>query len=146
MDEATRKSLELARRGGVVRHDRIILYDLAALTDNTHGHLKARRYSGEIVAQKEVLVILEAFQGFSHPFQGILLDDSHAAQAVAFALLYDQVLLHQDLEGVAHRGLVQAELIAQASGGLGLTPVRQIPVVRFRAKSCIAINGIKAFF
>lgn len=102
----------------VVRYGGVVLYDLAALTDNSHGHLKAIGYSGEVVAKKEVFVIVEASQGFSHPFQGILLDDSHVAQAVAFAIFDDQVFLHQSLEGVAHGGLVQAELCAQHSGGL----------------------------
>ena len=61
-------------------------------------------------------MILQASEAFSHQ----ILDDSYIAQPVAFAFLGHQILLHQLFQGMADGGLVQAELLAESPGSLGL--------------------------
>jgi len=55
-----------------------------------------------------------------------LLHDAYTAQSVAFAIFYGQTLFYQLFEGVAHRGLVQIELLAEGPGGLWLDLVETV--------------------
>lgn len=77
----------------------VVFDDLAAIADNSDCHLEALGYSGEVVAQDEVLVIRQASQCLSHPLLGDLLDDADVAEAVALALFCDPGPLQSALLG-----------------------------------------------
>ncbi len=74
---------------------RIVVDDLPAVADHSQGHLEGGRNSRQVMAHDEVPVLRQASESFSHPLLGVLLNDAHVAQAVAFALLHYHALFHQ---------------------------------------------------